>query len=132
MKPGHPGFCCCCWEVFDHWFSSTNCKQSVQIFCFMSWFSLVVVQLLNCVWPFVTPWTAFCQASLSFMVSWSLPKFMSMKSAMLSWKIVYLQDFVHFFFWSWPVCWSILFIVTPYDSWSFSGVSCTFSFYISD
>ena len=34
-------------------------------------------QLLSCVWLFVTPWTAACQASLSTTNSWSLPKFMS-------------------------------------------------------
>ena len=30
------------------------------------------VQLLSCVWLFATPWTAACQASLSFTNSWSL------------------------------------------------------------
>ena len=31
----------------------------------------VVVQSLSHVWLFVTPWTAACQASLSFTISWS-------------------------------------------------------------
>ena len=41
-----------------------------------------VVQLLSCVWLFVTPWvvTAARQAPLSFTVSWSLLKFMSIES----------------------------------------------------
>ena len=43
-----------------------------------------VVQLLSCVWLFVTPWTAACQASLSLTISWSLLKFMSIELAMLS------------------------------------------------
>ena len=42
----------------------------------------VVVQSLNPVWLFVTPWTAACQASLSFTVSWSLLKLMSMELLM--------------------------------------------------
>ena len=35
-------------------------------------FQLQIVQLLNWVWLFATPWTAACQASLSFTISWSL------------------------------------------------------------
>ena len=33
---------------------------------------LLVVQLLSSIRLFVTPWTAACQASLSFAISWSL------------------------------------------------------------
>ena len=39
-----------------------------------------VVQLLSCVQLFATPWTAECQASLSFTISQSLLKFMSTES----------------------------------------------------
>ena len=42
------------------------------------------VQLLSCVRCFVTPWTAAHQASLSFTVSQSLPKFMSIESVIPS------------------------------------------------
>ena len=45
---------------------------------------LVVVQSLSRVRLFVTPWTASCQASLSFSISWSLLRFMSIESVMLS------------------------------------------------
>ena len=45
---------------------------------------VVVVQLLNCVWLFATPWTTERQASLPLTISWSLPKFMSIESVMLS------------------------------------------------
>ena len=45
---------------------------------------MVVVQLLSCVWLLVTPWTVTCQVSLSFTISWSLRKFMSIKSMMPS------------------------------------------------
>lgn len=44
---------------------------------------------------------------------------------------LYICKILSIFFLGCPVCWSILFIVIPYDSLSFSGVSCTF-FYISD
>ena len=46
--------------------------------------NIVVVQLLSRVWLFVTPWTAACQASLFFTISWSLLKLMSIKSVMPS------------------------------------------------
>ena len=41
---------------------------------------VVVVQFLSHVWLFVSPWTAACQASLSFTICWSLPKLMSNES----------------------------------------------------
>ena len=44
----------------------------------------VVVQSLSCVWLFMTPWTAARKSSLSFTVSWSLHKFMSIELVMLS------------------------------------------------
>ena len=42
------------------------------------------VQSLSCVWLFTwhAPWTAACQASLSFTISWSLLKLMSIESLM--------------------------------------------------
>ena len=42
----------------------------------------VVVQPLSCVWLFVTPRAAAYQASLSFIISWSLLKLMSIESMM--------------------------------------------------
>ena len=44
----------------------------------------VVVQLLSRVCLFVTPWTATCQPSLSFTISWSLLKLMSVELVMPS------------------------------------------------
>ena len=43
-----------------------------------------VVQSLSCVRLFVTPWTAAHQASLCFIISWSLPKLMSIELVMPS------------------------------------------------
>ena len=45
---------------------------------------VVVVQSLSNVWLFVTPWTATCQASLSFTISWNLFKPISTESVMPS------------------------------------------------
>ena len=44
----------------------------------------LVVQSLSHVWLFVTPWTAAHQASLFFIISWSLLKLMSIESMMPS------------------------------------------------
>ena len=45
---------------------------------------IVAVQSLSCVLLFVVSWTVVFQNSLSFIISWSLLRFMSMKSLMLS------------------------------------------------
>ena len=44
----------------------------------------VIVQSISCVWLFETPWTAAHQAFLSFTISWSLLKLMSIESGMPS------------------------------------------------
>ena len=44
----------------------------------------VVVQSLSCVWLFATPWNPACQVSLSFTISQSLFKLMSIESVMPS------------------------------------------------
>ena len=44
---------------------------------------VVVVQLLHHVWPFATPWAAARQASLSFTISQSFLKHISIESVML-------------------------------------------------
>ena len=45
---------------------------------------ICVVQSLSWVWLFVTPWTAACQASLSFTISQGLLKLISIESVMPS------------------------------------------------
>ena len=60
-------------ELFHFWFSKANRTLKK---CF--------VQSLSPVWLFVTPWTAARQASLSFSVSQSLLKLMSIESVMHS------------------------------------------------
>ena len=51
---------------------------------FIYFFGFVVIQLLSCFKLFATPWTAECQASLSFTISRSLLKLMSIESMMQS------------------------------------------------
>ena len=55
----------------------TLCNLTVEI-------SFGSVQSLNCVQFFTTPWTAALRASLSFTISWSLLKLMSIESVMPS------------------------------------------------
>ena len=50
----------------------------------LGFFSVVVVQLLNCVQLFAASWTTARQASLYFTISQSLLRFMSIESLMLS------------------------------------------------
>ena len=45
---------------------------------------LVIFQPLSGIHLFVIPWTAACRAPLSFTISWSLLRFMSIKSVLLS------------------------------------------------
>ena len=64
-------------------------------------FQIAVVLLLSHVWLFVTPWTAACQASLSFTIFQSLLRLMSIESVMPSNNLIlcctffsYLQSFL--------------------------------------
>ena len=56
--------------------------------------SVIVAQLLSHVWIFVTPWTAAHQASLSFTMSQSLLKPVSIESMMLSNHFIPLYSFM--------------------------------------
>ena len=86
----HLGFCTDC-------FCTLECS-STELFAFLyphllwtfaeiavfEWGLVVVVQTLGYVWLFATSWTAACQASLSFTISQSLLKLMSIESVMPS------------------------------------------------
>ena len=50
----------------------------------------VVALSLSCVQLFAKPWTAACQASLSFTISWNLVKLMSIEIVMLSNHLILL------------------------------------------
>ena len=49
----------------------------------------MVVRLLSHVWLFATPWTASYQTFLSFTISWSLLKFMSIELVMPSNHLIF-------------------------------------------
>ena len=57
-------------------------------------FLIVVVQWLCCLRLFVTPWTAGCWVSLSFTISWSVLKFMSIESVMSSSHLILCCPFL--------------------------------------
>ena len=93
----------------------------------------VFVQLPSHVWLFVTPWTAACQASLSFTISQDFFKFMSIESMMLSnhlilWRPLLLmpsifpssrvfsnESAIHI---SWSKYWSFSFSLSPSKEYS--------------
>ena len=52
-----------------------------------------IVQSLSCILLFVIPWTAACQASLSFTSSWTLLKRMSIESVMPSTHLILFFPF---------------------------------------
>ena len=59
-----------------------NCKRNFPEKCKEN--AAVLVQLLTCVWPFESPWTAASQTSLSFTTSQSLLRFLFIMLVMLS------------------------------------------------
>ena len=65
----------------------------MQIPVIINIYWVLVVQLLSRVWIFVTPWTAACQASLSFTVSQNLLRFMSTELVMSSNHFVLCHPF---------------------------------------
>ena len=95
---------------------------------------VVIVQSLCHVQLFVTPWTAACQASLSFTISWSLLKLTSIESVMPSSHLVLCcplllpsvfpsiggfskESALHI---RWSQYWSFSFSISPeYSQWIF-------------
>ena len=55
---------------------------------------VVVVESFSCVRLFATQWTAACQASLSFTISWSLLKLTSIESVMPSNHLILCRPFL--------------------------------------
>ena len=62
----------------------TQIRNFPQFFPVFPTTKLVFVQSLSRVWLFATSWTAVRQASLSFTISWSLLRLMSIESTELS------------------------------------------------
>ena len=97
-----------------------------------SWTIKKAVQLLSCVRLFVTPWIAACQASLCIINSWSLLKFMSIKSVMPSNHLILCHPLLlpsvfpsirvfsneSVLLIKWPKYWSFNFNISPSNEYS--------------
>ena len=98
-----------------------------------TWCCVVVVWSPSRVWLSATPWTAAHQASLSFTVSWSLLKFMSIplvlpSNHLILWCPLFLLPsiFLRFTVFSndlalhikWPKYWSFIFSISPSNEYS--------------
>ena len=114
------------WFFFFNW-------DMVDLQCYISfwriekWFSyIVVVQSLSHVWLFVTPCPAAHQAFLSFAISWSLLKLMSIESVMPSNLLLPPSIFPSIRAFSnesalhirWPEYWSFSFSISPSNEYS--------------
>ena len=95
--------------------------------------AIVVVQLLNHVQFFATPWTVAHQASLSFTISWSFHKLTSIESVMLSNHLILCHPLLllpsvfpsirvfsnelalHI---RWPKYWNFSFSISPFGEYS--------------
>ena len=94
--------------------------------------AFVVVQPLSRCCLFATPWSAACQASLSFTISWSLLKLMSIESVMSSNHLILCgplllssifpsirvfsnESVLHI---RWPKYWSFSFRISPSNEYS--------------
>ena len=107
------------WDIID-------LVSSAKTFVYKIIFSSL--QSLSCVWLFVTPWTAACQASLCITNSWNLLKLMSITTVMPSSHLILcrpllllapippsIEDFssestLHM---RWPKYWSFSFSIIP-------------------
>ena len=101
---------------------------------------VVVVQSLSHVWLFATPWTVAHQASLSFTISQSLLKLMSIESVMPSKHLILCHPFLlasafpsirvfsseSVFCIRWPKYWSFSYSSSPSNE--YSGISFRISF----
>ena len=73
----------------NFWTAHPSCSMRSSYSHTENWIqNAAVVQSLSHVWLFVTPWTAACQASLSFTISLNLLKLMSIESVMPSYLLL--------------------------------------------
>ena len=97
-----------------------------------TYLKIVVVESISHVWLFVTPWTVAQQASLSFTISQSLLKFVSIESVVLSNHLILCCPFLllpslsqHQVFSNesvlcirWPEYWSFSFSISPFNEYA--------------
>ena len=80
ISPFHQSYCCSVAKSCPTLCSPMD--SSMPGFSLLHYLLVAVVQLLSCIWLFATPWTAVCQAFLSFTISRSLLKLMSIELVM--------------------------------------------------
>ena len=105
----------------------------LQYFWSHSFLVVVVIHFLSHVWLFATPWAAACQASLSFRISRTLFKLMSIESVMLFNHLIFCCShlllpsiFPSITVFSnesalpirWPKYWSFSFSISPSNEYS--------------
>ena len=71
-------------QVEECWLYRGDSQSHKNAMCLETYYKLVAVQSLSPVWLSLTPRTVAHQASLPLIISWSLPKFMSIASVILS------------------------------------------------
>ena len=111
---------------------SLKWRAAYGAWCQFSEVNIVVVQFLSRLQLFATPWTAAHQASQSLTISWSLLRFMSIKSVMPSNHLILCHSLllpsVSPSIWifssesalhiRWPKYWSFRFSVSPSNEYS--------------
>ena len=103
------------------------------LFCLVIFSKITVVESFSCVWLFAIPWTAAPKASLSFTISWSLLKLMSIEFMMHSSHLILCHPLLLLpailpsirVFPSestlcirWPKYWSFCFSISPSNEYS--------------
>ena len=124
---------CCLWgrNIIGHDWS--DLAAAAAAWTLLSFLFFVVVQSVSLVWLIVTPWTAACQASLSFTVSRSLLKLISIELMMPSNHLILCHPLIllpsvfpsiNVFFNElalcirWPNYWSFSFNISPSSEYS--------------
>ena len=137
-----------CWKIQEHqlglssdlWAGTSEGQKlcSRNNTCASATFSaktvcFIVVQSISCVWLFVMPWTAACQVSLSFTISWCLLKLISIESVMPSNYLMLCRTLlllpsifssIRVFYNElvlqimWPKYWSFSFSISPSNEYS--------------
>ena len=116
-----------------HWFDLYTSAMITSISLVKSLYIIQLVPSLSCVWLFVTPWTAACQASLSISNSQNLLKLMTIESVMPSNRLILCRPLlllpsilfsIRVFSKEsvlrirWPKCWSFNFSISLSNDYS--------------
>ena len=89
------------------------------------WITYIVVQSLSHVWLFVTPWTAAHQALLSFTVTCSFLRFMSIELVILSNHLILciIYTHIHLYIVVYTYAHIYIYIYTYWGRWEYKSLS---------